>query len=61
MYTLTFIVAGTIFFISGILYVIALLQQSRDNTKGRGLMTTGFSFWLVGIIAAAVLFGVFSV
>ena len=60
MHIVTFIVAGTIFFISGILYVTALVQQSRDNTKGRGLMTTGFSLWLFGIIAAAVLFGFFS-
>lgn len=60
MHTVTFIVAGIIFFISGILYITALIQQSRDNTKGRGLMTTGFSMWLLGIVVAAVLFGFFS-
>ena len=60
MHTVTFIVAGTIFFISGILYAASLLQQSRDNTKGRGLMTTGFSLWLFGIVIAAILFGFFS-
>ena len=60
MHTVTFIVAGIIFFIAGILYVTALVQQSRDNSKGRGLMATGFGLWLGGIVVAAVLFGFFS-
>ena len=60
MHTVTFIVAGTIFFISGILYVVSLVKQSRDNTKGRKLMTTGFGLWLLGIVVAAILFGLFS-
>ena len=60
MHTVTFIVSGLIFLVSGIVYVTALVQQSRDNTKGRGLMTTGFSLWLFGIIMAAILFGLFS-
>ena len=60
MHTVTFIVAGIIFLIAGILYIAALVRQSKDNTKGRGLMTTGFGLWLFGIIAAAVIFGFFS-
>ena len=60
MHTVTFIVAGIIFLIAGILYVSALVQQSRDNSKGRGLMATGFAMWLGGIVVAAVLFGFFS-
>jgi hypothetical protein len=60
MHTVIFIIAGAIFFIASILYVTALVQQSRDNTKGRELMVTGFSLWLFGIIIAAVLFGFFS-
>jgi len=61
MLTVTFLVSLFILIISTILYITGMVQLARKNPKGRGIMTTGFGFWLLAIIVASVLFGFFSV
>jgi uncharacterized protein YacL len=60
MHTVTFIVALVFFLIAGIISGFALAQMSRNEARARNTLTTGFSFWLFGIVLAAILFGFFS-
>jgi len=60
MHTVTFIVALIFFLTAAIITGFALAQISRDEAKARNTLTTGFSFWLFGIVLSAILFGFFS-
>jgi len=60
MHTVTFIVALIFFLIAAIISGFALVQISKNEARARNTLTTGFSFWLFGIVIAAILFGFFS-
>jgi len=60
MHTVTFIVALIFFLIAAIISGFALVQISKNKARARSTLTTGFSFWLFGIVLAAILFGFFS-
>ena len=60
MHTVTFIVALVFFLTAAIITGFALAQISKNEARARNTLTTGFSFWLFGIVLAAILFGFFS-
>ena len=61
MYIVTFIVAAVFFIIAAIFSGVALAQIARNKPQARGTLTTGFTLWILGILVAAVTFGIFSV
>lgn len=60
MNVVTFIVAFVFCLLAAIFSGYALVQLHRNNQKARGTLVTGFGFWLLGIVLAAILFGCFS-
>jgi len=60
MHTVTFIVALIFFLTAAIISGYAIAQISRNEARARNTLTTGFSFWLFGIVLTAILFGFFS-
>ena len=60
MHTVTFIIALIFFLTAAIIAGYALAQISRNEARARNTFTTGFSFWLFGIVLSAILFGFFS-
>ncbi len=60
MNTVSFIVVLICGLIGAIVSICALVQLRGNNPKARGTLVTGFGFWLLGIVLAAVLFGFFS-
>lgn len=60
MHTVTFIVALIFFLTAAIIFGLALVKVGRNEAGARNTLVTGFSFWLLGIVIAAVLFGFFS-
>ncbi|MDD5039425.1 MAG: hypothetical protein PHN78_08960 [Dehalococcoidales bacterium] len=60
MHTVTFVIALIFFLIAAIISGFAMVRISGDKANARSTLTAGFSFWLVGIVLASLLFGFFS-
>ncbi|MFA5316174.1 MAG: hypothetical protein WC369_01970 [Dehalococcoidales bacterium] len=60
MHTLTFIIMTIFALIAALTFSISLGQIARGNPKARNTMATGLAIGLVGVLVAAVLFGVSS-
>lgn len=60
MHFVTFIVAAVFFLVAAVLFGRGLVKLYRDNNKARGLISSGFAVGLLGVVAAAVIFGFFS-
>ena len=60
MHFVTFIVAIVFCLIAAGLLGYGLVQLHRDNRRARGLISSGFMVWLLGILVSAIIFGVFS-
>ena len=60
MHFVTFIVALVFCLIAASLLGYGLVQLHRDNGRARGLISSGFMVWLLGILVSAIIFGVFS-
>lgn len=60
MHTVTFIVVLVFSLIAAIIAGIGMARLSRNDARARNTLTTGFGFWLGGIVLAAILFGFFS-
>ncbi len=62
MFFVTFIVAFVLILLAAILFGrgLVILYQKR-NVRARGIISTGFMFGLLGIVAAAIIFNVFNI
>jgi len=47
--------------IAAILFGRGLVRLYQDNRKARGLISSGFIAGLLGVVAAAIIFGFFSI
>jgi hypothetical protein len=62
MYFVTFIAALVIILVAAGIFIYGLAQYVQSkNTQARNNISRGYLVALIGIIAAAVIFGVFSV
>lgn len=62
MLLVTFIVAIVLILLAAILFGSGLVRlYQNSNLRARGLMSTGFMFGLLGIVAAAIIFNIFNI
>ena len=61
MYFVSFIVAIILLIIAAILFGRGLVRLYQGNRRARGLISSGFMVGLLGVIAAAVIFGFFTI
>jgi len=61
MYFVSSIVALVLLLIAAILFGRGLVRLYQDNRKARGLISSGFIAGLLGVVAAAIIFGFFSI
>jgi hypothetical protein len=60
MHFVTFIVAFVFILIAAILFGRGLVKMYQGNGQSRGLISSGFMIGLLGVLIAAIIFGVFS-
>lgn len=60
MYFVSFIVALVLFIIAVCLFGWGLVKQYQGSERARNLLSSGFGFGLLAIIAAAIIFGFFN-
>ena len=60
MHFVTFIVAFIFCLVAAILFGRGLVKLYQGNEQSRGLISSGFMVWLLGILITAILFVVFS-
>jgi len=61
MYFVTFIVAFVFILAAAILFGRGLVKLYQGNEQSRGLISSGFMVGLLGVLIAAIIFGVFSI
>jgi hypothetical protein len=60
MHFVTFIVAFVFILAAAILFGRGLVKMYQGNGQSRGLISSGFMVGLLGVLIAAIIFGVFS-
>jgi uncharacterized membrane protein YidH (DUF202 family) len=60
MHTLTFVVASLFFLVAVLVTAYGLLHWTSHPLRARRNLTIGYTMWLLGILAAAIVFIVFS-
>jgi hypothetical protein len=60
MYFISFIVALAAFLLAAIIFGRGLVKMHQNSGKARGFISSGFMIGLLGVIAAAVIFGFFN-
>lgn len=61
MFSVSFIIAFVLLLIGLLLFCLGLIRLYRDKPVAKGLITSGYIFGLVGVIAPAVIFGFFNI
>jgi|GEM_PF-2372726 len=62
MFFVAFIVAFVLVLLAAILFGSGLVKiYQQNNARARGIMSTGFVFGLLGIVAAAIIFNIFNI
>jgi len=60
MHFVTFIVAFVFVLVAAILFGRGLVKLYQGNEQARSLISSGFMVGLLGVVIAAIIFGVFS-
>jgi hypothetical protein len=60
MHLVTFIVVFVFILVAAILFGRGLVRLYQGNQSARGLISSGFMVGLLGVVIAAIIFGVFS-
>jgi hypothetical protein len=60
MFIVTFVIVAVLCLLAAILFGRGLVRLYQDNEAAHGLITSGFTVGIWGIVVAAVIFGFFN-
>jgi FtsH-binding integral membrane protein len=60
MHLITFIIAFIFFLVAAIIFGLGLMSLHQKRARARGFISSGFMVGLLGVVIAAIVFGVFN-
>jgi hypothetical protein len=61
MLIISFIICAVVFFVAAVLFGRGLVNMHGEKENARSLISSGFVVGLIGVVIAAIVFGVFTV